>query len=132
MNSQNSWMLIPQTNLGTSETFKKLYCLNLTKQQEREYKSQQKKFRMPFRFSNFTKSDQVFLTMFNFEHAKITQTQFEEIAQLITRFKQCYATFKFDVGKKLELNFPLIATAIFKKQRATRIPLQLQNTYSTF
>ena len=28
---------------GTSETHKKLYCLNLTEQQEREYKAQQKK-----------------------------------------------------------------------------------------
>ena len=34
----------------------------------------------------------------------------------------------FDVGKiKVEINFPLKATAIFKKQRATRIPLQLQD-----
>ena len=42
MNSQNSCMLRPQIRHGTSETLKKLYCLNLTKQQEREYKSQQR------------------------------------------------------------------------------------------
>ena len=63
--------------------------------------------------------------MFNFEHTKLTQTQFEKIAQLLTQFRKCYATSKFDVGKtKVELNLPLKATAIFKKQRATRIPLQ--------
>ena len=28
---------------GTSDTLRKLYCLNLSKQQERKYKSQQKK-----------------------------------------------------------------------------------------
>ena len=66
--------------------------------------------------------------MFNFEHTKLTQTQFEKLAQLFTQYQNCYATSKFDVGKfKVELNLPLKATAIFKKQRATRIPLQLQD-----
>ena len=66
--------------------------------------------------------------MFNFEQTKLPQTNFEQLAQLLMQFQKCYATSKFDVGKiKLELNFLLKATAIFKKQRATRIPLQLQN-----
>ena len=66
--------------------------------------------------------------MFNFEHTKSIQTQFEKLAQLLTQLQKCYATSKFDVGKvKVELNLPLKATAIFKKQRATRIPLQLQD-----
>ena len=62
--------------------------------------------------------------MFNFEHTKSTQTQFEELAQLITRYKQS----KFHVGKiEVELNLPLKAAAVFKKQRSTRIPLHLQD-----
>ena len=66
--------------------------------------------------------------MFNFEHKKLTQTQFEKLAQLLTQFQKCYATSKFDIGKiKVELNLTLKATVIFKKQRATRIPLQLQD-----
>ena len=66
--------------------------------------------------------------MFNFEHIKLTPTQFEELSQLPIQFKKCYATSKIDVGKvKVELNLPLKATAIFKKQRATRITLQLQD-----
>ena len=66
--------------------------------------------------------------MFNFEHTKLTQTQFEKLAQLLTQFQKCYATSKFDVGRiKVELNLPLQLTAIFKKQRVTRIPLQLQD-----
>ena len=61
--------------------------------------------------------------MFSFEHTKLTQTQIEKLAQL-TQFHKCYATSKFDVGKiMVELNLALRATAIFKKQRATRIPL---------
>ena len=55
---------------STSETLKKLYCLNHSKQQEREYKSQQKKFTILFDFSKFTETDKEFLTMFNFEHTK--------------------------------------------------------------
>ena len=115
---------------GTSEILfkKKFYCLNLSKQQEREYKSQQKIFTIPFDVSKFTEKDKDFLTMFNFEHTKLTQTQFEKLAQLLTQFQKYYATSKFDAGKnKVELNLPLRATAIFKKQRATRIPLQIQD-----
>ena len=39
----------------------------------------------------------------------------------------CYATSKFDQRKvKIELKLLLKATAVFQKQGATRIPLQLQ------
>ena len=66
--------------------------------------------------------------MFSFEHTKLTQKQFEKLAQLLTQFRKGYATYKFDVGKiKVQLNLPLKATAIFKEKRATRIPLQLQD-----
>ena len=57
---------------GTSEIPKKLYCLNLSKQKEREYKSQQKKLTIPTDVSKFTKTDKEFLTMFNFEHTRLT------------------------------------------------------------
>ena len=121
---------------GTSETLKRLHCLNLSKQQEREYKSQQKKIIIPFDVSKFTEMDKEFCTMLNFEHTKLTQTQFEKLELLLTHFQfllfcfyfNCYATSKFDVGTiKVEINLPLKATGIFKKQRATRIPLQLQD-----
>ena len=66
--------------------------------------------------------------MFNFEQIKSKQSQFEELAELLIQFKQCYATSKFDVVKvKVELDLPLKATAVLKKQRATRITLQLQD-----
>ena len=118
---------------GISETLKKLYCLIFTKQQEQENKSQKKKFNVPFDITKFTQSNREFLTMFNFEHTKLTQFQFENLAELLIQYKQCYATSKFDVGKvKIELNLPLKATAVFKKQRATRIPLQLQDKVQHF
>ena len=83
------------------ETFKKIYGLNLRKQQEREHKSQQRKFTIPFDVSKFTEMDRKILTMFNFEYTKLTQTHFEKfiLAQLLTQFQKCFATSKFDVGK---------------------------------
>ena len=66
---------------------------------------------------NSLKQIKKILIIFNFEHTKKTQTQFEKLAQLLRQFKKCYATTKFDVGKiKVELNLPLKSTAIFKKQ----------------
>ena len=107
---------------------KKLCRLNLSKQQECEYKSQQKNFTIPFDVTKFTETDREFLTMFKFEHTKLSQTQFEELAQFLTQFKKSYATSKLDDGKvKAELHLPLKATSIIKKQRAIRIPLQLQD-----
>ena len=66
--------------------------------------------------------------MFKFEHTKLTQTQSEALTQFLTKFEQCYGTSKFNVVKiKVELSLALKATAIFKKQRSTRIQLQLQD-----
>ena len=55
----------------TWDALKKLYCLNLTQQRKLDLKSQEKRFHIPFDVSIFTKSDQDFLTMFNFEHTKM-------------------------------------------------------------
>ena len=66
-----------------------------------------------------TDTEKKFLQMFNFVHIKVKQTQFEYLAQFFINYKHCYAASKLDVVKtKLELNLPLIATAVFKKLRA--------------
>ena len=54
---------------GTSETLKKHYCLNLSKQQEREYNSQQTKFTIHFDVSNSQKQ------ITNFSQCLILNTQ---------------------------------------------------------
>ena len=103
-----------------------------------DYKSQQKTFNIPFDISMFTEIDKNFLKTFNFECTKLTQTEFEHLAQLLLKYEHPYATSKFDIGKiKVELN-PLRATVVFKRQRATRLLLQIHErvqpyyTYSTF
>ena len=65
---------------GTSETLKKLYCLNFIKKQEHVYKKQQKTFHIPFAVSTFADTDKIFPKMFYFKHTKQTQTHFEQLA----------------------------------------------------
>ena len=65
---------------GKSETLKKLYCLNLTKEQDREYKLQQKKFHIPFDVSKLTEGDRDFLAMLNFEHTNLIRLPIAKLA----------------------------------------------------
>ena len=66
---------------GSSKTLKELSCLNLTKQQEREYKDSMP-FHMPIDVYTFTDTDKIFLKMFSLENTKLTETQFENLAKI--------------------------------------------------
>ena len=115
---------------GTSDALNKLYCLNLTKQQERECKAKQKIFHTQFDTSMFSDTDKKIRGMCSFEYTKLKQKLFEQIAKFLLNYKHCYATSKFDVGNiKIELSLTLMATAIFKKQKASSISLQLQERH---
>ena len=66
--------------------------------------------------------------MFNFQHFQITQQEFDKLAELLLRFPTIYATSKFDVGKiSSPLHSPLKPDAVFKKQRASKVPIHLQD-----
>ena len=67
--------------------------------------------------------------MFNFQHSQITQKEFEQLADLLLKYPKVYATStKFDVGKiKSPLHLPLKPDAVFKKQRASKVPIHLQD-----
>ena len=66
--------------------------------------------------------------MFNFQHSQITQEEFEQLADLLLKYPKVYATSKFDNGKvNSPLHLPLKADAVFKKQRASKIPIHLQD-----
>ena len=66
--------------------------------------------------------------MFNFQHSQITQKEFKQLADLLLKYPKAYATSKFDDGKG---NSPLILhlkpDAVFKKQRASKLPIHLQD-----
>ena len=66
--------------------------------------------------------------MFNFQHSQISQKEFEQLADLFLKYPNVNATSKFDVGKiNSPLNLPLKADAVFKKQRASKVPIHLQD-----
>ena len=66
--------------------------------------------------------------MFNFQHSQITQNKFDKLAKLLVKYPTVYATSKFDVGKiSSPIHLPLKSDAIFKKQRASKVPIHLQD-----
>ena len=66
--------------------------------------------------------------MFNFQHSQITQEEFEQLAELLLKYAMVYATSKSNIGKVNSLLHLLLKTdAIFKKQRASKVPIHLQD-----
>ena len=81
-----------------------------------------------FLILKYTAEQQKFLTMFNFQHSQITQKEFELLADLLLKYPKAYATSKFDVGKlNSPLHLPLKPDAVFKKQRASKVPIHLRD-----
>ena len=66
--------------------------------------------------------------MFNFQHFQITQNEIDKLAKLLLNYPTVYATSKFDVGKvSSPLHLPLKPDAVFSKQRASKVPIHLQD-----
>ena len=85
-------------------------------------------FKPTFKISHYKNEKQKFLTKFNFQHSQITQKEFDKLAELLLKFPTVYATSKFDVGKiSSPLHLPLKPDAVFKKQRASKVPIHLQD-----
>ena len=84
-------------------------------------------FKCKFNNNKYTKIEKEFIQTFDFQHSHLTQEQFETVVTIIIRYKQVYATTKFDVGKtKIKLNLPKKKDAIFKKQRISKVPMHLK------
>ena len=85
-------------------------------------------FKPTFKITNYTKEQQNFLTMFNFQHSQITQDEIDKLAKQLIKYSTVYATSKFDVGKiSSSLHLPLKPDAVFKKQRASKVPIHLHD-----
>ena len=64
--------------------------------------------------------------MFNFQHSQITQQEIEELAGVLLKYQMVYTKSKFDAGKvNTPVHLPLKFDAIFKKQRASKVPIHL-------
>ena len=85
-------------------------------------------FKPTFNITNYTKKQQKFLTMFNFEPSLITQISFDKLAKQLLKHSTVYATSNFDVGKiSSSLHLPLKPAAVFKNKE----PVKYQITYMT-
>ena len=85
-------------------------------------------FKPTFKISHYTEEQQKFLTKFNFEHSQLTQKEFDKLAKLLLKFPTVYAATKFDVGKIISpLHLLLKPDAVFKKHRASKVPIHLQD-----
>ena len=69
------------------------------KRRKTDYFTKTPYFKPTFKISHYTEEQQKFLTMFNFQHSQITQTEFEKLVNLFLKCPTVYATSKFDVGK---------------------------------
>ena len=71
--------------------------------------------------------------MFNFQHSQISQKEFEQLANLLLKYPKAYATSKFDVGKiNSPLHLPRKSDAVFKKQRASKVSIHLQDKITDY
>ena len=74
-------------------------------------------FKCNFKINKYTESEKEFIQMFDFQHPRLTQEEFEKIVTIILEYIQVYATTKFDVGKtKVKLNLPMKKYAIFENR----------------
>ena len=66
--------------------------------------------------------------MFFFQHSQITQDEIDKLVKQLIKYSTVYATSKFDVGKiSSSLHLPLKPDAVFKKQRASKVPIHLHD-----
>ena len=99
-------------------------CIISNEKIDTDYFTKTPYFKQTFNITNYTKEQQKFLTMFNFQHSQITQDEFDKLAKQLLNHSTVYATPKFDVGKiSSSLHRPLKPDAVFKKQRASKVPI---------
>ena len=85
-------------------------------------------FQCKFNITKYSDREKEFIQMFDFQHSHLTQGQFDKEVEIILKYRNVYATTKFDVGKtKVKLNLPMKKGAIFKKQRVSKVPIQLRD-----
>ena len=85
-------------------------------------------FKCKFNITKYNDKDKEFIQMIDFQHSHLTQQQFDKIVDIILKYRNVYATTKFDVGKtNVKLNLSMKKDAIFKKQRISKVPINLRD-----
>ena len=76
-------------------------------------------FKCKFNLNEYTETEKEFIQLFDFQHSHLTQEQFEKVVTIILKYKQVYATTKFDVEKsKVILNLPM-KKMLFSKNKVS-------------
>ena len=105
-----------------------IYNIISNEKRNTDYFTKTPYFKPTFIITNYTEEQQKILTRFNFQHSQITQSEFDKLAKQLIKYSTVYATSKFDVGKiSSSLHLPLKFDAIFKKQKASKVPIHLQD-----
>ena len=66
--------------------------------------------------------------MINFQISQINQQEFDQLSELLLKYPLAHATSYFDDEKiSSPLHLPLKPDAVFKKQRASKVPFRLQD-----
>ena len=69
--------------------------------------------------------------MFKFQHSQIIKEEIEQLADLLLKYPNVYTNSNCVVGKiNSPLNLPLKHDAVFKKQRASKVPIHLQDKFN--
>ena len=90
--------------------------------------SQNSIFQTNIQYNKLYKRTTKVLTMFNFQPSEITQKEFDKLVKQLIKYSSIYATSKFDVGKvSSSLYLPLKIHTVFKKQRASKVPIHLHD-----
>ena len=85
-------------------------------------------FKCKFNITKYPDNDREFKQMLDFQHSHLTQEQFDKVVEIILKYRNVYATTKFDDGKtKIKLNLPMKKDVIFKNQRASKVPIHLRD-----
>ena len=78
-------------------------------------------------FQNISLNNRSFL-QFSISNSQITRQAVVQLAELLPKYLMVYDTSKFDFGKvKSPLHLPLKLDSIFKKLRASKVSIQLQD-----
>ena len=99
---------------------------NITSNEKRntDYFTKTPYFKPTFNITNYTKKQQKFLTMFNFQHSQITQDDFDKLAKQLLKYSTVYAISKFDIRKiSSSLHLPLKPDAVSKNKEQVKYRL---------
>ena len=78
-------------------------------------------FNCKFNITKYKDKDKEFIQMFDFQHSHLTQEQFDKIVDIIMKYRNVYATTKFDVGKtKVKLNLPIKKMQSLKSRESAK------------